>query len=146
MEEEKRFEEGQAYLRPDKSDQFIVELEGFEGPVDVLLTLARNQKVDITQISILDLANQYLSFIDRIGKLNLELAADYLVMASWLAYLKSRLLLPELNEVDEPSGVEMAAALRYQLQRLESMQKFGQKLLDGKRLGIDFFRFNVIWH
>ncbi len=139
MNEFEEFEEGQAYESPKKAEHFIVELEGFEGPADVLLAMARDQKVDIAQISILELANQYLAFIDKISTLDLELAADYLVMAAWLAYFKSKLLLPELEDEDEPSGAEMAAALKYQLQRLEAMQHAGSKLMERPRLGIDFF-------
>ena len=117
---------------------FIVDLEGYEGPIDVLLTMARDQKVDLTQISILALADQYLAFVAEARRANLELAADYLVMAAWLAYLKSRLLLPEMGGADEPSGEEMAAALQFQLQRLEAMQESGQRLMVRPRLGADF--------
>ena len=91
------------------------------------------------QISILELANQYLAFIDKISLLNLDLAADYLVMATWLAYLKSKLLLPELETEDEPTGADLAEALKYQLKRLESMQQAGEKLMRRPRLGIDFY-------
>ncbi len=118
---------------------FVVDVEGFEGPIDVLLTLAREQKVDLIHISILDLANQYLAFVAEASKTNLELAADYLVMAAWLAYLKSRLLLPDLSSEDEPSGAELAAALQFQLRRLEVMQEAGVKLMDRERLKRDFF-------
>lgn len=119
---------------------FVVDIDGYEGPIDVLLTLARDQKVDLVQISILQLANQYLTFIEEARRSNLELAADYLVMAAWLAYLKSRLLLPELGGDDEPSGEEMAAALAYQLRRLESMREAGARLMGRRQLGQDFFR------
>ena len=118
---------------------FVVDLDGFEGPIDVLLMLAREHKLDLTQISILALADQYLAFVTEARRENLELAADYLVMAAWLAYLKSRLLLPDLNEEDEPSGEEMAAALAFQLQRLESMQDAGQKLMARSQLRREFF-------
>ena len=118
---------------------FLVDLEGFEGPIDLLLQLARDQKVDLTQISILQLSEQYIAFVKAARRVNLELAADYLVMAAWLAYLKSRLLLPEPEGEDEPSGAEMAAALRFQLQRLEAMQGAGVGLLERPRLGRDFF-------
>ena len=118
---------------------FVVDLDGYEGPIDVLLTLAREHKLDLTRISILALADQYLAFIATVRRTNLELAADYLVMAAWLAYLKSRLLLPDLGEEDEPTGEEMAAALAFQLQRLEAMQDAGQKLMARNRLGQDFF-------
>jgi segregation and condensation protein A len=120
--------------------QFVLDLDGYEGPIDVLLTLAREQKVDLTKISILDLADQYLSFVARARRLRLELAADYLVMAAWLAYLKSRLLLPEPESVDgEPTGAEMAAALAFQLQRLEAMRDVAGKLMALPQLGRDFF-------
>ena len=116
-----------------------LDLDGFEGPIDVLLTLARDQKVDLKKISILELADQYLAFIARARRLRLEIAADYLVMAAWLAYLKSRLLLPEPPADGEPSGAEMAAALAFQLQRLEAMQKAGHELMALPQLGRDFF-------
>jgi len=119
--------------------ELVVDLEGYEGPIDVLLSLAREQKVDITKISILRLADQYLAFIAAARRLSLEIAADYLVMAAWLAYLKSRLLLPQPAEAEEPSGEEMAAALAHQLLRLEAMQKAGQKLFARDLLGRDVF-------
>ena len=118
---------------------FVVDLDGFEGPIDVLLMLAREHKLDLTQISILALADQYLAFVTEARRENLELAADYLVMAAWLAYLKSRLLLPDLGEEDEPTGEEMAAALAFQLRRLEVMQESGQQLMGRNRLGREFF-------
>ena len=102
----------------------LVQVDGFEGPLDLLLTLARNQKVDIAKISILKLADQYLEFIESAKKLNLELAADYLVMAAWLAYLKSRLILPQEKGPDgEPTADEMATRLRWRLQRLDAMRR-----------------------
>ncbi|MCH7865353.1 MAG: segregation/condensation protein A [Proteobacteria bacterium] len=119
---------------------FVVDLDGYEGPIDVLLTLARQHKLDLTRISILALADQYLEFVTEARHRNLELAADYLVMAAWLAYLKSRLLLPDLGDEDEPSGEEMAAALAFQLQRLEAMQNAGQGLMARARLGTGFFQ------
>jgi len=120
--------------------QLLVDLDGFEGPIDVLLALARDQKVDLTKISILQLADQYLAFVARASKVRLELAADYLVMAAWLAYLKSRLLLPEPAVDDEqPTGAEMAAALAFQLRRLESMQDAGVRLFARSLLGRDVF-------
>lgn len=118
---------------------FIVDIDGFEGPIDVLLALARDQKVDITQISILQLADQYLEFVTIASRHNLELAADYLVMAAWLAYLKSRLLLPDLGAEDEPTGEQMAQALAFQLKRLQSMQNAGARLMALNKLGVDFF-------
>ena len=120
-------------------EQLLLDLEGFEGPIDLLLQLARDQKVDITKISILALAEQYLVFVNRARRLRLELAADYLVMAAWLAYLKSRLLLPEPEGEAEPSGAEMAAALKFKLQRLEAMQEAGRKLVAGPQLGSEVF-------
>src|ERR1700726_3420203 len=98
----------------------IVDVEGFEGPLDLLLTLARAQKVDLAKISILALANQYLTFIEQSRLMRLELAADYLVMAAWLAYLKSRMLLPEPVAADGPSAEEMATALANRLRRPET--------------------------
>lgn len=118
---------------------FVLDLDGYEGPIDVLLQLARDQKVDLIHISILALADQYLEFVAEARRQSLELAADYLVMAAWLAFLKSRLLLPDLSSEEEPSGEEMAAALQYQLQRLEAMQKAGQALMERDRLGQQFF-------
>ena len=120
-------------------ESFVVDLDGFEGPIDVLLSLAREHKLDLTRISILALADQYLEFVTKVRRTNLELAADYLVMAAWLAYLKSRLLLPDLGGEDEPTGEEMAAALAFQLQRLEAMQNAGQRLMTRSRLRHDFF-------
>ncbi len=117
----------------------MVDLEGYEGPIDVLLNLAREQKVDLTKISILQLADQYLAFISEARRLRLEIAADYLVMAAWLAYLKSRLLLPEPEPEDQPSGAEMAAALAFQLQRLEAMQQMGVRLMARPQLGREVF-------
>lgn len=124
---------------PAAGEALVVDLDGFEGPLDVLLTLARHQKVDVTQISILDLADQYLAWVAQVRSSSLELAADYLVMAAWLAYLKSRLLLPDLSEGDEPTGEEMAAALAFQMRRLESMQEAGERLMARPRLDRDFF-------
>lgn len=117
-----------------------VDVDGFEGPLDLLLELARGQKVDLTRISILALAEQYLAFIEEIRRLRIEIAADYLVMAAWLAYLKSRLLLPE-PETDEegPTGEELAAILAFRLQRLEAMRDAGNRLMNRNRLGRDFF-------
>lgn len=118
---------------------FVVDVEGYEGPIDVLLQLARTQKVDLIHISIVKLADQFLKFVHEASASNLELAADYLVMAAWLAYLKSRLLLPDLSTEEEPTGEELAAALQFQLARLESMQKAGADLMARARLGADFF-------
>ena len=118
---------------------FTVDLDGFEGPLDLLLSLAREQKVDLARISILALVEQYLAFIHQWARSNLELAADYLVMAAWLAYLKSRLLLPEPPAEDEPSAEEMAANLAFQLLRLEAMRKAGAALLARPQLLRDRF-------
>jgi len=100
----------------------FVNLDGFEGPIDLLLSLAREQKVDLGKIAILPLAEQYLSYIQSARKIDLEIAADYLVMAAWLAYLKSRLLLPELEPEQQEEVIDMSDALRFQLLRLEAMQ------------------------
>jgi segregation and condensation protein A len=117
-----------------------VAVDGFEGPLDLLLTLARNQKVDIAKISILKLAEQYLEFIESAKKLNLELAADYLVMAAWLAYLKSRLILPQEKAPEgEPSADEMATRLRWRLQRLDAMRAASTRLMGRERLDRDVF-------
>lgn len=120
-------------------DVLLLDLDGYEGPIDVLLALSRDQKVDLRQISILQLAEQYLSFVAEARRRNLELAADYLVMAAWLAYLKSRLLLPAAPDADEPSGAEMAAALAFQLERLDAMRKAGENLMARPRLGEQVF-------
>ena len=118
----------------------VVSLDGFEGPLDVLLALARTQKVDLAKISVLALANQYLEFIAEARKLRLELAADYLVMAAWLAFLKSRLLLSrEVGPEDQPSGEELAARLAFRLKRLEAMRNVAAQLMTRKRLGRDVF-------
>jgi len=123
----------------DRDRELVLDLDGYEGPIDVLLNLARDQKVDLKKISILELADQYLDFISRARQLRLEIAADYLVMAAWLAYLKSRLLLPEPPGDGEPSGAELAAALAFQLQRLEAMQKAGRALFALPHFDRDFF-------
>jgi segregation and condensation protein A len=119
---------------------FVVDLEVFEGPLDLLLDLARRDKVDLAKISIARLAEQYLIFIEEARKLKLELAADYLVMAAWLAYLKSRLLLPEKEKPDELSGEDMAALLAHRLRRLEAMRRAGEQLEARDRLGREVFR------
>lgn len=119
----------------------MLNLEGYEGPIDLLLTLARDQKVDLAKISILALAEQYLDFIDRAKGLKLEIAADYLVMAAWLAYLKSKLLVPSQDDdADaELSGEALADALGYQLKRLEAMQQAAEWLFDLPQIGRDVF-------
>ena len=120
-----------------RNDELVLELDGYEGPIDLLLTLAREQKVDLTKISILALADQYLAFIAKQQSLNLEIAADYLVMAAWLAYLKSRLLLPQPTLDEEPSGIELAAQLEHRLRLLEAMQNAGARLMALPRVGQD---------
>lgn len=117
----------------------VIDVAGFEGPLDLLLFLARNQKVDLTRISVLALAEQYLEFIESARRIRLELAADYLVMAAWLAYLKSRLLIPQPVKDDGPSGEEMAATLAFRLRRLEAMRDAAGRLVNRDRLGRDFF-------
>jgi len=117
----------------------VLDLDGYEGPIDLLLSLAREQKVDLGRISILALADQYLAFIARQRSLRLEIAADYLVMAAWLAYLKSRLLLPQPPDNDEPNAAELAAALEQRLRLLEAMQTAGIRLMARPRLGHDVF-------
>ncbi len=117
----------------------VVDVAGFEGPLDLLLELARDQKVDLSRISILALADQYLAFIEAARRLRLELAADYLVMAAWLAYLKSRLLLPAEAADDEPSGEELALVLARRLKHLEAIREAGRRLMSFSRLGIDVF-------
>lgn len=121
------------------AETLTVDVDGFEGPLDLLLMLARTQKVDLAKISVLQLAEQYLAFVERARELRLELAADYLVMAAWLAYLKSRLLLPK-EDGEEPSGEDLAAHLAFQLERLEAMRLSAAKLMARDQLGRDFFR------
>lgn len=125
--------------RAEDEPALIVDVEGFEGPLDLLLTLSRQQKVDLAKISILALANQYLAFIDHARTLRLELAADYLVMAAWLAYLKSRLLLPEAAGPEGMSATDMANALAWRLQRLDAIRGSATKLFERPQLGRDTF-------
>lgn len=122
-----------------EEERLIVDIDGFEGPLDVLLTLSRTQKVDLKQISILELVKQYLEFVQQARELRLELAADYLVMAAWLAYLKSRLLLPEEDNEDELSAKELAARLTYQLQRLGAIRDRAAELMSRNQMGRDMF-------
>lgn len=122
-----------------EADALLLNIDGYEGPIDVLLELARNQKVDLLQVSILQLVRQYLDFMERAKALNLDLAAEYLVMAAWLAYLKSRLLLPRENNEVDPSAEEMAEALQFQLRRLEAMQDAAEKLMGQPQLGQQVF-------
>lgn len=121
-------------------DALLLNIDGYEGPIDVLLEMARNQKVDLREISILQLVRQYLAFIERAKTMRLELAAEYLVMAAWLAYLKSRLLIPKDKEDEaEISGDQMAEALQFQLRRLEAMREAAQKLMKSPQLGVNVF-------
>ena len=133
------FEEMEGHLAaPDEA--LVVTVDGFEGPLDLLLALARSQKVDIAKISVLKLADQYLEFIERARRFNLELAADYLVMAAWLAYLKSRLILPQpVGEDGEPTADELASLLRWRLQRLDAMREAAARLMARDRLGREVF-------
>ncbi|HTV33780.1 MAG TPA: ScpA family protein [Methylocella sp.] len=124
-----------------ESESFVVDVEGFEGPLDLLLDLARRQKVDLSRISVLALVEQYLEFIAAARRLRLELAADYLVMAAWLAYLKSRLLLPktENGKKAEPEAADLAEALQFRLRRLEAIRAAAENLVNRPRLGRDMF-------
>ncbi len=121
------------------AEALIVDVEGFEGPLDLLLTLSRTQKVDLRRISVLQLAEQYLGFVEQARTLRIELAADYLVMAAWLAYLKSRLLLPPEPGEEGPSGEELAAHLAWQLERLQAMREAAARLMGRDQKGRDFF-------
>ena len=121
------------------NDDLIVNLSGYEGPLDVLLVMAKSQKVDLMQISILQLTEQYLVFIAEVRKKNLELAADYLVMAAWLAYLKSNLLLPREETGEELTAEQMAERLKFQLKKLEAIRQVSEKLMNLPVLGTNFF-------
>jgi segregation and condensation protein A len=125
--------------RGDSEPALIVDVDGFAGPLDLLLELARRQKVDLHRISVLALAEQYLAFIEEARRYRLELAADYLVMAAWLAYLKSRLLLPEPPKGEEPSAADLAGELAFRLRRLEAMREAARKLFERNQLGRDVF-------
>ncbi|PCD77631.1 segregation and condensation protein A [Pseudothioclava arenosa] len=122
-----------------QAEALIVDVDGFEGPLDLLLNLSRTQKVDLRKISVLQLAEQYLTFVERAKALRIELAADYLVMAAWLAFLKSRLLLPPEPGAEGPSAEEMAAHLAFQLERLQAMREAAAQLMARDRLGRDRF-------
>jgi segregation and condensation protein A len=126
--------------RTQSDPEMLVDVDGFEGPLDLLLHLARNQKVDLARISILRLAEQYLEFINGAVKLRLELAADYLVMAAWLAFLKSKLLIPKTGNQDGESGEELAEMLQFRLKRLEAMREAAARLVNRNRLGRDVFQ------
>ena len=121
------------------AEALIIDVDGYEGPLDLLLTLSRTQKVDLRKISVLQLARQYLAFVEKAKALRLELAADYLVMAAWLAFLKSRLLLPPDPTEEGPSGEELAAHLAFQLERLQGMRDAAARLMARDQLGRDFF-------
>ena len=138
--DEMQFEADVEVERATSEPALVVDVEGFEGPLDLLLALARQQKVDLAKISILALADQYLAFIEEARKLRLELAADYLVMAAWLAYLKSRLLLPEANAPEGQSAEDMAIALALRLKRLEAIRDVAERLFGRAQLDRDVFR------
>lgn len=133
------FETGLPAEHAEDEPALVVDVEGYEGPLDLLLALARQQKVDLAKISILALADQYLVFIEAARKLRLELAADYLVMAAWLAYLKSRLLLPEPPEAEGPSAEDLATALANRLRRLEQIREASNRLMTRPQLRRDIF-------
>src|SRR5215211_4947036 len=133
------FETGRPAEITEEEPALVVDVEGYEGPLDLLLALARQQRVDLSRISILALANQYLVFIEEARKIRLELAADYLVMAAWLAFLKSRLLLPEPPSADGPSAEEMATALANRLRRLEAIREASNRLMNSSQLNRDIF-------
>jgi len=134
-----QFWAGNDDTRASSEPSLVVDVGGFEGPLDLLLHLARNQKVDLSRISILALAEQYLTFIEQARALRLELAADYLVMAAWLAFLKSKLLIPKQVDDTGQSGEEMAAVLQFRLKRLEAMRDAAARLVNRNRLGRDVF-------
>ena len=121
------------------SKQFNISISSYEGPIDLLLDLARKQKVDLSEISILELAEQYINFINKYQDIHLEIAADYLVMAAWLTYLKSRLLLPKEDKSEDHTTEELEEALKYQLQRLQAFQLVSKKLYDRPLIGRDVF-------
>lgn len=133
------FEDVTGTVDPDADPAFVIDVDGYEGPLDLLLELARRQKVDLSRISILALADQYLAFVEGARRVRLELAADYLVMAAWLAYLKSRLLLPEPPRADEPSAADLATALALRLRRLEAIREAAKLLASRAQLGRDVF-------
>ena len=120
-------------------ENLVINVDGFEGPLDMLLTLSRTQKVDLLKISISQLASQYLDFVAKAKELRIELAADYLVMAAWLAFLKSRLLLPTDPSDAGPTGEELSAILAFRLERLQAMRNAGSKLMARNQLGKEFF-------
>ena len=127
------------YIVENSSENLVINVDGFEGPLDMLLMLSRTQKVDLLKISISQLASQYLAFVAKAKELRIELAADYLVMAAWLAFLKSRLLLPTDPSDDGPTGEELSAILAFRLERLQAMRNAGSKLMARNQLGKEFF-------
>lgn len=136
---ETRFSEDEPRSLDGDEEALILDIDGYEGPLDLLLDLARRQKVDLAKISILALVDQYLAFIDRVQELRIEVAADYLVMASWLAYLKSRLILPRDDKQELGDADDLATKLALRLQRLAQIRQAAQKLIGRHRLGIDVF-------
>ncbi len=140
MRQELAFEDPHIQVdRGETEPAMLVDVDGYAGPLDLLLDLARRQKVDLHKISVLALADQYLSFIETARRFRLELAADYLVMAAWLAYLKSRLLLPVVEKDNEEPAADLAVRLAFRLRRLEAMRQASKLLLDRSRHGRDFF-------
>jgi segregation and condensation protein A len=141
MAEEDSWEQPERIAPEDRlaAEALIVDVDGFEGPLDLLLTLSRTQKVDLRKISVLKLAEQYLGFVEKARTLRIELAADYLVMAAWLAFLKSRLLLPPEPGEEGPSAEDLAAHLAFQLERLQAMRDAAARLMGRDQLGRDFF-------
>ena len=135
---DKIWQEGEGQ-RGSHEPALVVDIAGFEGPLDLLLHLARTQKVDLSRISVVALVEQYLLFIETARRVRIELAADYLVMAAWLAYLKSKLLIPQQSKEDGPTGEEMAATLAFRLKRLEAMRDAATTLVNRNRLGRDIF-------
>lgn len=133
------FVEDVPYADRDADEILRLDIDGFDGPIDLLLNLAQTQKVDLREISILQLVDQYISYIESMKNLKIVIAADYLVMASWLAFLKSKLLLPQQENEEEPSGAAMAEALTFQLRRLKAMQELADKLWARPKLGVGIF-------
>ena len=125
--------------QPADEEVMYVDVGGYEGPLDLLLDLARRQKVDLAAISVLALAEQYLAFIETVREKRIEIAADYLVMAAWLAYLKSRLMVPQAPSDEEPSGEMLAAMLQFRLKRLEAMRRAASQLMNRPRLGLQVY-------
>ncbi|GJM02358.1 MAG: segregation/condensation protein A [Rhodomicrobium sp.] len=134
------FDEGVAFSERREAEILNLELDGYEGPLDLLLGLSRSKKIDLAQLSMAELAQQYILYIERMRSERLEIAADYLVMAAWLAFLKSKLMLPQIDDgLDEPSGDELAAQLAFRLKRLAAMREKAQQLMARDQLGQDFF-------